>query len=92
MLQAGDDRLVDAALAERFVSAVGGEAKALSLYPALFHELFNEIEKDRAEETEAPLTVEVPTGIRAGVVSAPAATSCSSWSACYRIRASVAAE
>jgi alpha-beta hydrolase superfamily lysophospholipase len=47
VLQAGDDRVVDAALAERFVAAVGGEAKAFRLYPALFHEIFNEIEKDR---------------------------------------------
>jgi hypothetical protein len=52
------------------------------------NEMINEIET--TEETEAPLTVEVPSGIRAGVVSVPAATSCSSWSACYRIR-SVAA-
>lgn len=53
----------------------------------------NEMSKeiDNTEETEAQLTVEVPSGIRAGVVSVPAATSCSSWSACYRIRASVAA-
>lgn len=53
------------------------------------NEMSKEIEK--TEETEAPLTVEVPSGIRAGVVSVPAATACSSWSACYRIRASVSA-
>ena len=54
------------------------------------NEMINEIEN--TEETDAPLTVEVPSGIRAGVVSAPAATACSSWSACYRIRAVAAAE
>jgi acylglycerol lipase len=47
VLQAGDDRLVDAAVAERFATAVGSESKAFRLYPGLFHEIFNEIEKDR---------------------------------------------
>jgi hypothetical protein len=47
-------------------------------------------ETDRAEETEAPLTVEVPSGIRAGVITAPAARSCSPYSSCYSNRVLVA--
>ncbi len=46
VLQAGDDRLVDAAFTERFVAAVGSEGKVFRLYPALFHEIFNEIDRD----------------------------------------------
>jgi alpha-beta hydrolase superfamily lysophospholipase len=47
VLQAGDDRLVDGAATERFVAGVGSEQKSFRLYPGLFHELFNEVEKER---------------------------------------------
>jgi alpha-beta hydrolase superfamily lysophospholipase len=47
VLQAGDDRLVDAAAAERFAGAVGSTVKEFQLYAGFFHELFDEIEKDR---------------------------------------------
>jgi hypothetical protein len=53
------------------------------------NEMTKEIEN--TEETEAPLSVEVPSGIRAGVVTAPAARSCSPYSSCYRILVAVAA-
>lgn len=55
------------------------------------NEMIQNSDNDRAEETEAPLTVEVPSGIRAGVISAPALTSCSPYSSCYRILVAVAA-
>ncbi len=47
VLQAGDDRLVDPAVTERFVAGLGSELKTFRPYPGLFHELFNETEKDR---------------------------------------------
>lgn len=47
VLQAGDDGLVDRAATERFVAAIGSEGKELHLYAGLFHEIFNETEKDR---------------------------------------------
>ena len=52
----------------------------------------NEIENpiENEDETNAPLTVEVPSEIRAGVLTAPAARSCSPYSSCYSIRALVA--
>jgi len=47
VLQAGDDRLVDAAATERFFAGVGSEQKELHVYAGFFHEIFNETEKDR---------------------------------------------
>jgi acylglycerol lipase len=47
VLQAGDDRLVDAAATEAFFAAVGSEQKEIHLYDGFFHEVFNETEKNR---------------------------------------------
>lgn len=47
VLQAGDDRVVDVAATERFAAGLGGARKTLRLYPGLFHEVFNEIERER---------------------------------------------
>lgn len=47
ILQAGDDRLVQAAATESFAGHVGSEVKELRVYPDLFHEIFNETERDR---------------------------------------------
>jgi hypothetical protein len=45
-----------------------------------------EIENTRSEEHDSPLTVEVPTEIRAGVVSQPVHTGCSPYRSCYFIK------
>ncbi len=45
VLQAGDDRIVDAARSENFLAAVGSRDKAFVSYPGLFHEILNEPEK-----------------------------------------------
>jgi alpha-beta hydrolase superfamily lysophospholipase len=47
ILQAGDDRLVQAKATEAFAASVGAESKQFHLYPGLYHELFNETEKER---------------------------------------------
>jgi alpha-beta hydrolase superfamily lysophospholipase len=47
ILQAGDDRLVQARATELFAANVGAESKEFHLYPELFHELFNETDKER---------------------------------------------
>jgi acylglycerol lipase len=47
VLQAGDDRLVDARATESFAQKVGSERKELQLYAGFFHEIFNEPEKNR---------------------------------------------
>ncbi|MBI2964528.1 MAG: lysophospholipase [Deltaproteobacteria bacterium] len=47
VLQAGDDRLVQAAAAERFAARLGSEVKELRVYSGLFHEIFNETERER---------------------------------------------
>ena len=47
VLQAGDDRLVDARATESFVQKVGSERKEFQLYTGFFHEIFNETEKER---------------------------------------------
>jgi alpha-beta hydrolase superfamily lysophospholipase len=46
VLQAGDDRLVDARATESFVKMLGSESKDLRLYPGFFHEIFNETENE----------------------------------------------
>lgn len=43
------------------------------------------LQVEKNEENDAPLTVEVPTEIRAGVRVAPIHTSCSPYSSCYSI-------
>ncbi len=47
ILQAGDDRLVDPRAVGEFAGRVGKEGKKFHLYPELYHELFNEIEKEK---------------------------------------------
>lgn len=47
VLQAGDDRLVDAQAAESFFADIGAETREFRRYPEHFHELFNEIDKQR---------------------------------------------
>lgn len=42
-----------------------------------------QIEKHAAEDTDAPLIVEVPSEIRAGVRVAPVQRDCSPYSSCY---------
>jgi acylglycerol lipase len=47
VLQAGDDRLVDPRATEDFAVRIASESKDVRVYPGLFHEIFNETEKDR---------------------------------------------
>ena len=47
ILQAGSDRLVDPEATVRFCERVASADKKLRVYPALFHEIFNEIERDQ---------------------------------------------
>lgn len=46
VLQAGDDRLVEPRAAEEFARKVGSPATEVHVYPGLFHEIFNETEKE----------------------------------------------
>lgn len=50
VLQAGDDRLVDPRATEAFAAAIPAEHKTVRFYPGLYHEIFNETEKDRVLE------------------------------------------
>lgn len=47
MLHAGDDRIVDAAASQAVFSRISAKEKSLTFYPGLYHEIFNELEKDR---------------------------------------------
>ena len=47
VLQAGDDRLVDPLATEAFAAQIAPEWKRVRFYPGLYHEIFNETEKDR---------------------------------------------
>ncbi|MGM0574181.1 MAG: alpha/beta hydrolase [Myxococcota bacterium] len=47
VLQAGDDRLVDPAATRRFFERLGSEDKTFVPYEGLYHEIFNEPERDR---------------------------------------------
>jgi alpha-beta hydrolase superfamily lysophospholipase len=47
ILQAGDDRLVRVPATEAFAANVGSDRKQLIVYPGLYHELFNETDKER---------------------------------------------
>ncbi len=46
-LQAGDDRLVDARATRRFVDSVGSEDTRYVEFPGMYHEILNEVERDR---------------------------------------------
>lgn len=48
LLVSGDDRFVDPAGARLFAEAAPGRLCTFKLYPALYHELFNELALDRA--------------------------------------------
>jgi len=50
IVQAGDDSLVDSEGAQIFYDKVGSEIKTLNMYPGLYHEVFNEPEKDMVFE------------------------------------------
>ncbi len=50
VLQAGDDRLVDFRATEAFAAAIPTEHKTVRFYPGLYHEIFNETEKERVLE------------------------------------------
>lgn len=47
MLVAGDDRIVDSAVSQMIFDRLGASDKNLTVYPGLFHELFNEVESDK---------------------------------------------
>ncbi|MFO0572511.1 MAG: alpha/beta hydrolase [Polyangia bacterium] len=47
MLHAGDDHIVDAEVSKAVFSRIGAADKSMTFYPGLYHEIFNELEKDR---------------------------------------------
>ena len=47
MQVAGDDRLVDAAVSQVVFDRLGATDKNLTVYPGLFHEIFNELDQQR---------------------------------------------
>jgi alpha-beta hydrolase superfamily lysophospholipase len=47
MLHAGDDRIVDSDVSKAVFSRIGATDKSMTFYPGLYHEIFNELEKDR---------------------------------------------
>lgn len=47
ILQAGDDSICDAQMAERFYQSAGSEDKDFKLYEELYHELLNELGKEK---------------------------------------------
>lgn len=47
VLQAGDDQIVDPVATRRFFEALGAEDKEYKEYPGLYHEIFNEVDRDR---------------------------------------------
>ncbi len=49
LLVSGDDKLVDADGAREFAAAMLPERCTITNYPALFHEVFNEVEPDRTQ-------------------------------------------
>lgn len=46
LLQAGDDRIADADVAQNFLAVIGAADKELRWYDGMFHEIFNEVRKD----------------------------------------------
>ena len=47
ILQAGDDKIVSSAAAEKFFSGIASVKKFFRTYPGFYHEILNETEKDR---------------------------------------------
>jgi lysophospholipase len=47
VLQAGDDRIASTETVERLFPAVGAKRKRLVVYPAFYHEILNEVDKER---------------------------------------------
>jgi alpha-beta hydrolase superfamily lysophospholipase len=47
MLHAGDDRIVDSTASQAVFARISAKEKSLTFYPGLYHEIFNELEKDR---------------------------------------------
>ena len=47
VLQAGDDKLVDPRATEAFAARIASERKVVRFYPGLYHEIFNETDKER---------------------------------------------
>lgn len=47
MQVAGDDRIVDAAVSQVVFDRLGASDKNLTVYPGLFHEIFNELDQQR---------------------------------------------
>lgn len=47
MQVAGDDRIVDAAVSQAVFDRLGATDKNLTVYPGLFHEIFNELDQQR---------------------------------------------
>ena len=47
MLHAGDDHIVDSEVSKAVFSRIGATDKSMTFYPGLYHEIFNELEKDR---------------------------------------------
>ena len=46
LLQAGDDQLVDSQAAQQVFDLLGGQDKTMKVYPGLFHEILNEVERE----------------------------------------------
>ena len=47
MQVAGDDRIVDAAVSQVIFDRLGASDKNLTVYPSLFHEIYNEVDRQR---------------------------------------------
>ena len=47
MQVAGDDRIVDAEVSQVMFDRLGASDKNLTVYPGLFHEIFNEVDRER---------------------------------------------
>ncbi len=47
VMQGGDDPVADPAGAQAFVEACGSADKQLTVYPGMFHEILNEVERDK---------------------------------------------
>jgi lysophospholipase len=47
LLHAGDDRIADPAASRTLFDRVGSSDKVMTLYPGLFHEILNEVDRDR---------------------------------------------
>jgi alpha-beta hydrolase superfamily lysophospholipase len=47
MQVAGDDRIVDPAVSQAIFDHIGASDKNLTVYPGLFHEIFNEAAADQ---------------------------------------------